>query len=42
METSSLGILLRLIPPCWTTDALPPNEMRYLGGSGDFETFDIR
>jgi glutamate synthase domain-containing protein 2 len=28
METSSLGLLLRLIPPCWTTDALPPNEMQ--------------
>jgi hypothetical protein len=28
MDTSSLGILLRLIPPCWTTDVLPPDEMQ--------------
>jgi hypothetical protein len=28
MNTSSLGILLVLIPTCWTTDALLPNELR--------------
>jgi hypothetical protein len=28
MNTSSLGILSVLIPTYWTTDALPPNELR--------------
>ncbi|MFC1796043.1 hypothetical protein ACFL1V_03000 [Pseudomonadota bacterium] len=27
MEISSLSILLRLIPLCWTSDALPPQDV---------------